>query len=492
MRFTHIHDWKRLADEAETLGLRVEMRANSLKAMLEQREDFLDEVEAITNLAKKEDREFTEDEDERFTAIMDKEAGEITLLGVKIDAAQTREDEMKRIAALRTASRSDTDQLNRTQGDIDATDPKQPVQRVYHRMARLKAFPNTNEGAKAAYESGMWLRAIHARHRNERDQDAETFLKERGMTPQMAQTEGTDTAGGFTVPQPLSSTIIDIRETVGITRKLVDVVPMSSKTEDIPRRTGGLTVYYPGEGNTVTTSDMTFGRVNLVAIKRAVANQISNELSDDSLVNMTDRAVNEMGYALSLQEDNEFINGDGTSTYGGEQGVLDKLGSAGLFTAPTGESTWLLLSSASINQWFGTLPSQFHVSGQLAIVCSSQFYYNVFGRIMDAAGGNTGQMLASGFLSDLADAHYKGIPCFFTGRMPTTTAVSQNSALLGNFSMSVMLGDRVGIRIGNSKDYAFLDDVNTLLALTRYDINVHEPGDSSTAGGYVGLSTSSS
>ena len=345
MRFTHIHDWKRLAAEAETLGLRVEMRANSLKAMLEQQDDLLDEAEAITNLAKKEEREVTEEEDARLTAIMDKETGEVTLLGVKIDAAKKREEEMKRLAALRTAARSDTDQLNRTQGDIDATDPKQPVQRVYHRMARLRAFPNDNDGARAAFESGMWLRAINARNRNERDVTAETFLEGRGMIPRMAQTEGTDTAGGFTVPEPLSNALIVIRERVGITRKLVDIVPMSSNTEDVPKLTGGLTVYYPGEGNTVTTSDMTFGRVNLVAVKRAVANQISNELSDDSLVNMTDRAILDAGRALALQEDEELINGDGTSTYGGEDGLLNALGSAGLFTAPVGESTWLLLSN---------------------------------------------------------------------------------------------------------------------------------------------------
>ncbi len=490
MRFTHIHDWKRLAAEAETLGLRVEMRATTLKAMLEQIESLLLEAEAIRNIAKTEDREFTEEEDARLTAILDSETGEITLLKVKRDALQKREDEMKRLAADLTAARSDTDILNRTQGVIE--DTKKPVERVYHRMSRLKAFPNTNEGAKDAYYCGMWIRAVKSRLSNMRDQVAEDVLKDRGWTPRMAQTEGTDTAGGFTVPEPLQAAIIDIREASGVARRVCDIVAMSSKTEDVPKRTGGLTVYYPGEGNTITTSDMTFGRVNLVAIKRAVANQISNELSDDSLVNMTDRAINEMGYALARQEDNEFINGDGTSTYGGEDGLLNALGSAGLFTAPTGQSTWLLLNEASISQWKGLLPGRFFDKNNVAIICTSEFYFTVFDRLMNAAGGNTNTSLRTGGLFDISDLQYNGVPIFLTDQMPSTTAVSQNSAVYGNFGLSCMLGERAGVRIGSSTDYAFLDDVNTLLATSRYDFNLHEAGDGTNAGGYVGLATAAS
>ena len=53
-----------------------------------------------------------------------------------------------------------------------------------------------------------------------------------------------------------------------------------------------------------------------------------------------DQLVSRMAYEFAKQEDNEFINGDGTGTYGGEQGLLSALGTAGVATADTGDSTW--------------------------------------------------------------------------------------------------------------------------------------------------------
>ena len=455
-------------------------------------DDLAIQAQAHLDVAEKEERELTDGESTEFNSIMDKETGLLAMKRKEIDTRKTFETQKAKLALEMRANRTPEDLEETTTGSPRSQRPEDEP-RIYHKMARLKAFPNNNDGAKDAYFCGMWIRAVKARGRNNmRDQVAEDVLASRNWTPQAAQTEGTDTAGGFTVPEPLSSAIIDIREDSGVARRLCDVLPMSSKTEDVPKRTGGLTVFYPGEGNTVTTSDMAFGRVNLVAIKRAVANQISNELSDDSLVNMTDRAIKEMGYALSRQEDNEFINADGTSTYGGENGVLNSLGSAGLFTAPTGESTWLLLSNASISQWKGLLPGKYFDKSAMAIICTSEFYYNVFDRLMNAAGGNTNANLRTGGLFDVADLQYNGIPIFLTDQLPSTTAVSQNSALYGNFGLSCMLGDRTGTRMSMSMDYAFLDDVNTLLATSRYDFNIHEPGDSSTAGGYVGLATASS
>ena len=490
---TFKYDWHQLRAQANRLGVRVLNRAISLNALYEQRDELLDEAEAIKNLAEKEERDFTDDEDGRLGAILDEKTGDLAKLQAKIDAAEKRDREMKRLAAIRQAARSDDEIVARHEGalPIETTDENP---RIFHKMARLKAFANNQEGCKEAYYCGMWLRAIGKRCRAERDEQAEQILAKRGWTPQAAATEGTDTAGGFLVPDPLSSAIIDIREEVGITRRLADVVPMSSNTQDIPKRTGGLTVYYPGEANTVTTSDMTFGRVNLVAIKRAVANQISSELSDDAVINMTDRAVTEQGYALALQEDNEYLNGDGTSTYGGELGWLNAIGSAGIETPANGggESVWTGITTGTISAWFGKLPSKFWMRGQLAIVCSSAFYFNVFDRLMQAAGGNTNATLRSGGIADLADAMYHAYPVFFTDRMPVTTAVSQTSALFGNFGMSSIIGDRTGVRMAMSTDYAFLDDVVTLLATSRYDINIHEAGDSSAAGGVVGLSTAAS
>ena len=73
--------------------------------------------------------------------------------------------------------------------------------------------------------------------------------------------------------------------------------------------------------------------------------------------------------------------------------------------------------------------------------------------------------------------------------MPTADADSTIHALFGQFDMGVVLADRTGIRIGRDDSTGFLADYTTLKATSRYDIIVHEPGDSSNARRYVALKT---
>ena len=67
-----------------------------------------------------------------------------------------------------------------------------------------------------------------------------------------------------------------------------------------------------------------------------------------------------------------------------------------------------------------------------------------------------------------------------------TTALS---ALFGAFDAGCVLGERTGVRLARSDDFAFLDDVTTLKATTRYDFTIHDPGTATAAGAYVGLKT---
>jgi HK97 family phage major capsid protein len=84
-----------------------------------------------------------------------------------------------------------------------------------------------------------------------------------------------------------------------------------------------------------------------------------------------------------------------------------------------------------------------------------------------------------------------GYPVYLTSQMPTSTAAATTCALFGAFNQAAVLADRGGIRVARSDDFKFLDDKVTLRATSRYDINVHDPGDGSTAGAYVGLVTAS-
>ena len=61
----------------------------------------------------------------------------------------------------------------------------------------------------------------------------------------------------------------------------------------------------------------------------------------------------------------------------------------------------------------------------------------------------------------------------------------------GGYNRGVVMGVRGPIRLARSDDYGFLNDLITLRATSRYDFQVHDPGDASNAGSYVALETAS-
>ncbi|GAH11072.1 unnamed protein product, partial [marine sediment metagenome] len=71
------------------------------------------------------------------------------------------------------------------------------------------------------------------------------------------------------------------------------------------------------------------------------------------------------------------------------------------------------------------------------------------------------------------------------------TAVSTKCVLYGNFKEAVIIGDRIGIDIFVSPHRYFDEDVLGVRAVSRYDINVHEPGTAGAAGAFVAFSTGS-
>lgn len=446
------------------------------------------EAKGIYEACKRANREMNAEESARFDAITDEKNGEISVLAKQLKDAEDREQAIRDMAI--------RDRRNRVVDEIEnslvTTNPAPTASasgnaatanvRVLPRMSKLRAFKDD----ATAYDAGMWFRAVVGREYHREDKNAEVYCSRKGLTVTNVGNEGSGTGGGYLVPTPLAQTIIDVRESVGVARRILQIQPMTADTLSIPRRAGGLTVYYPGEATTITTSDKTWGQVELIARRRAVAHQISQDLVDDALISIVDDAVAEMAYALADKEDSECINGDGTATYGGVRGLLSKIGSAGVYTAGSGDDTWAELALEDFTGTMGKLPEKY--SRAPVWVCSANFYWSVMVKVLAGAGGNNVASLTSG---PNGEPMFLGYPVYFTDKMPRTTAASTKCAMFGTFSMGAMLGDRVGIRIGRSDDVGFLEDVTTLRATSRYDIQVHAPGDSSNAGAYVALSTNS-
>lgn len=445
-------------------------------------DELSDTNQALIDVAEKDERELRQEEKELFEANMKKL--ETAQAGLK-DAEQF-EAHKREIAAMRVAAQT------APQPQIGGLSPRGAADRlnVQHRLGPLQAFKGEN-AARDAYDSGMWLRAVIAKGNRKTDEEAEAQIAKRGWSINNIATEGSPAGGGYLVPTPLSNAIIDVRALAGVSRQLCRVVPMTSETQAIPKKTAGTTVYYPGETGTITASDQTWAQINLTAKKRAILSKISQELRDDAVIAIVDDLASQMGTDFAVKEDAELFKGDGTSTYGGVTGLLAALGAAGLTTPATsgGFSVWSGFTVTEYTAAMAKLADKYWQYSP-AWACSSAFYFTSMLKVQAAAGGNTIMSLAEGAAN--GRPMFMGYPVYFTNQMPTATAVSTVSVLFGAFSQAAIVGDRMGISIAQSEHLGFAEDVLAVRATTRYDINCHDVGTASVAGAIVGLSTAAS
>lgn len=345
------------------------------------------------------------------------------------------------------------------------------------------------KSADTAYSFGMWC-ASQAGHPWARRFCVEKGLTDaNGLTLQKVGIEGSNSLGGATVPPQFESTLIDLKEKYGVFSQYAQRWVMTSDTLTIPKRTAGLTAYFVNENSDTTVSDMTWANVSLTARKMAVRTKTSSELNEDSVLNLADIIAGEIAFAFAQKEDDCGFNGDGTSTYGGIQGIRSNIGSAGVFTCATGNNTYAEVLLSECNQVVGLLPL-YAQTPNTAWYCSQKVWATVFQRLATAAGGVTSQQVQDGAQQPM----FLGYPVRVSQVMPSTEANSQICALFGDLTLSSAFGDRRGMSIAMATqgDTDFAYDLASWRGTRRFDIVNHSVGDSSTAGPVVALKLAAS
>lgn len=460
--------------------------------------DLVDQAESINSRASRgndgDPRALTPDEQDTWDSIMAKDTGKLAVLQTKLEKAVDDESQTARLRSARVSTHnSGPDSFDSSGGRRSQVDQSERLGsfaggRVNLIMPKLQAFHgggNRLQASRDAYDCGLYLLG-----RLRGDTAAMQMLESRrGSEWYATQNENNPTAGGYLCPAPLAEAIMVSRQEVGAMRKLSRIVPMPSDTFAYPKQSAGTTVYYPGEENSITPSDLDFGRANLVAKKRAIYSLVSNELKDDSIVPIVDLLATDMGHQLALKEDQEGVAGDGTSTYGGVHGIRPKLiaATASIATAATGHDTWPELDYGDLAAVMGKLPARFRTGNNLKWLCSPAFKWAVMDRLAIAQGGAPSQTIVDGIPQD----RFLGYPVVLSDEMPTTAAAATVCAAFGNFDRAVLLGDRNEVRVAISEHIAFQTDQTAVRSTVRYDINVHEAGDTTSAGAIVALATAS-
>jgi HK97 family phage major capsid protein len=339
--------------------------------------------------------------------------------------------------------------------------------------SRVKAF--TGPGAEERAEKvGHYLKAMAG------NDVSRKFCVDRGIGLTRATNESGNTAGGFLAPQDFDAAIIAIRETVGAFRQGAETRPSSSDNQVRPRRFGGATSYFVGEGNPIPESQLLFDAVETTQKKLAVLCRGSAELFEDSAVDLAQYITAEMAYAFAATEDDCGFNADGSSVYSGISGLGTKLvGMKSAVAAASGHNTFLTVDTTDIaNLMAGVLATAIPGS---AFYTSATGYAQTICRIAAVGGGLVARQRADGTIN----ANFLGFPVNFSGKLPDvpTTLAGKPMLFFGNLAMSSVIVERQQQTvIAISRDRALDTDQVLIRGVRREDIVNHFVGDANTRG----------
>ena len=341
--------------------------------------------------------------------------------------------------------------------------------------SKLKNFNNQDE----AFAFGSWAFACMGYKKSAQ------WCADNGIVTKVANIEGSNSAGGFIVPETMENTIITLREKFGVIRNHARVVPMTSDIHRMPRRSTYLEAFFAGEASTGTQSNETFDQVNLVAKKSMVLTRFSTELSEDAVINFADDLAGEMAFAQSKLEDTCAFTGTAISTSGGITGLATAIGSAGVSTATS--TTAQSITLPEVMAAFALLP-QYADNANTKIFCNKTIWNALFLRLAYATGGQN----AADLISGNGQLAFAGYPVVLTQAMNNSTATGKIMCHFGDASQAVYFGSRrdsTAIDFSNSALSAFEQDMLVYRATTRWDLVCANVGDTTNAGSMITLKT---
>jgi len=304
---------------------------------------------------------------------------------------------------------------------------------------------------------GNFLSAVKEIRQNGRPDNRLIFVDSKGQyTKPVVQSngkatlvEGTDSAGGFLVPEEFRAQIFASGlETAVVRNNNPMVVPMTSDTLRYPRIVdtahtssvhGGIVGYWTGEGKDLQESEPTFGDITLTAKKLTGYTKVSEELLQDSAISLEPFLRRQFGEAWAWFEDLAFLRGTGS---GQPLGILN----AAALISVTRQDTDNALYKDVTNMWSRMTPD---LRGRAVWVANHELYkellfMNAANTVTNAYGAQT-SFIAN--LNDPVKAILMGRPLIFSEKMSAL-------ADAGDFAFydfgSYLIGDRQSLTIDMS------------------------------------------
>jgi HK97 family phage major capsid protein len=346
-----------------------------------------------------------------------------------------------------------------------------PVTRKVQHIGRVRGFASADE----AEVCGRWIRG-YLLGRTEDRAWYERNVESRALS------SNDNAKGGTLIPESFAATVIRLVDSFSSIPQQANVIPMSSNTLYIPRRTGGNTAYFVSDNSETTASDMATDNVLLSTKDCRVATRVPNSLIEDSVVDLAGLVAQEFALALSRKIDDAGFAGDGTSTHGGIRGIQWRFENETLAgEVDSGESGLSAITVDDFAETIGKLPSYSRATAGWYV--TPQVYSTCMLPLMLGAGGVSAAELSAG----ASEQRFMGYPVYFNNSMRTAPTSDQVIALFGDLRMSTHFGLRSQIAVRASTDRFIEFDQTYFQALCRFDCVTSDIGDANTSGPVVAL-----
>ena len=239
-----------------------------------------------------------------------------------------------------------------------------------------------------------------------------------------------------TIPAPLSNALINLIEDYGVARQACKRIVMTQNTWDVPKLNGHVSINYTGEAQAISSSDVSFGQVSLVAKKMTALSKVSSEMTEDSIISVMDVIVEDMARQIALEEDkNLFLGVSG--------GLLETVDAIKGNTA-VAERTVANVGAIALSD----LTALTVATGNPIVGARNEWWINptlFHGAIRDlllAAGGNTQSVIEGGQRPTLL-----GYPVNFVNVLDGASASASDSLLcvFGDVNQACYFGERRGL-----------------------------------------------
>lgn len=138
---------------------------------------------------------------------------------------------------------------------------------------------------------------------------------------------GTDSEGGYLVPDEFERTLVEALQEENIFHTMAKMIQTASGDRKIPVVASKGTASWVDEEGAIPESDDAFGQVSIGAYKLATMIKVSEELLNDSIFNLESYIAREFARRIGAKEEESFFIGNGT---GKPTGIFNATGGAEL------------------------------------------------------------------------------------------------------------------------------------------------------------------